>query len=78
MATRNENVQSMQSHGKRENVQSVGWLTFKEMVLQAAPSHEFIDEQPVLVLATVSDQLYKVGMPQLPEKYNLSLPFLIT
>jgi hypothetical protein len=48
-------------------------LTLEEVVLQAAMLHVLVDEEPVLVLAAVSDQLHQVGMPQLPQEDHLRL-----
>lgn len=48
-------------------------LTFEEMLLQAAPRHELVDEQPVLVLVAVADQFHQVRVPQLPQKDDLRL-----
>lgn len=48
-------------------------LTFEEMFLQAAPGHELVDDQPVLVLVAVADQFHEVRMPQLPQEDDLGL-----
>jgi hypothetical protein len=48
-------------------------LTFEEMLLQAAPGHELVDEQPVLVLVAVADQLHEVRVPQLSQEEDLRL-----
>lgn len=48
-------------------------LTFEEMLLQAAPGHELVDEQPVLVLVAVADQLHQVRVPQLPQEEDFRL-----
>ena len=48
-------------------------LTFEEMFLQAAPGHELVDEQPVLVLVAVADQLHEVRVPQLPQEDDFGL-----
>ncbi|KAK2990148.1 hypothetical protein RJ640_008412 [Escallonia rubra] len=42
----------------------------KEIV---SPCHVFINQKPVLILATISDQLHKMGMSQLPKKNDFSL-----
>ena len=48
-------------------------LTFEEMLLQADPGHELVDEQPVLVLVAVADQLHQVRVPQLPQEEHFRL-----
>ena len=48
-------------------------LTFEEMFLQAAPGHELVDEQPVLVLVAVADELHEVRVPQLPQEDDFGL-----
>ena len=48
--------------------------TFEEMLLQAAPRHEFVDKKPVLILVAVADQFDEVWMPHLPKENDFSLP----
>jgi hypothetical protein len=48
-------------------------LTFEQMFLQAAPGHELVDKQPVLVLVAVADQLHEVRVPQLPQADDFGL-----
>jgi hypothetical protein len=43
------------------------------MFLQAAPGHELVDKQPVLVLVAVADQLHEVRVPQLPQADDFGL-----
>jgi hypothetical protein len=52
-------------------------LTFEEMLLQAAPGHELVDEQPVLVLVAVADQFHEVRVPQLPQEDDFGLHIYI-
>lgn len=48
-------------------------LTFEEKLLQAAPGHELVHQEPVLVLVAVTDQFDQVRMPQLPQEYDFGL-----
>lgn len=43
------------------------------MVLQAALGHVLVDEQPVVLLAAVTDELHQVRMPELPQEDHLRL-----
>lgn len=62
-----------EGNGHYSKRQATRVLTFEEMLLQAAPGHELVDEQPVLVLVAVADQLHQVRVPQLPQEEHFSL-----
>lgn len=50
-----------------------GEHTSEELILQASSRHVFVYQEPVLVLATIPDQLDKMRVPQLPEKNHFCL-----
>lgn len=52
-----------------------GGRTSEEVVLQAPPGHELVDEQPMLVLQAVPEQLDEVGVVQLTKVVDFSLQF---
>lgn len=47
--------------------------TSKEMILKASSEHELINKQPVIILATVSNQLGQIGISELPKEVNFRL-----
>lgn len=48
-------------------------LTFKQMILQATPGHEFVHKKPMFIFVTIANQFHQVGMSQLPKKDHLRL-----
>jgi hypothetical protein len=47
------------------------------VVLEAAPRHELVDEQALLVLAAVPQQLHEVPVPELAEEDDLGEPLAV-
>jgi hypothetical protein len=45
----------------------------EEVVLEAAARHELVDQEALLVLATVPQQLHQVLVPELPKEDHLRL-----
>jgi hypothetical protein len=48
-------------------------LTSKQMVLQASTGHEFIYQQPLVILRAVPDQFHQIWMMKLTKKVHLCL-----
>lgn len=67
MATKND---EFNSNKKQSNTHK---LTPEKMILKTPSSHEFVNEQPLIIFDAVSDQLNEVRMMKLSEKINLSL-----
>jgi hypothetical protein len=48
-------------------------LTPEKMVLQASSWHELIDKKALLILKAVTQELYEIGVRQLPKVIDFSL-----
>ena len=48
-------------------------LTLENMAFQASSRHKLVDEHPVLIFTTITNQFNEMGMPQLPKKDDLGL-----
>ena len=48
-------------------------LTSKEVLFEASACHILVDQQPVIVLATVADELHEIRMTEFPKIVHLSL-----